>query len=100
VHEANLVLALPSRARPSRRTYLRGIRNWQSWAERRLAGIGSGQAGLKECQKLGFGAFVVLGRTEYYRRFGIGCRCQCWILLVESGFPSSFFDCERVKKLV
>jgi len=40
--------------------------------ERQRKGIGSAlvRAGLDECNKLGFGAVVVLGHSEYYPRFG------------------------------
>lgn len=49
-------------------------------------GIGSAlvRAGLERCKALGFGAIVVLGRSEYYprfgfspsTRFGIGCEYE------------------------
>ena len=39
---------------------------------RQRQGVGSAlaRAGLEECQRLGFGAVVVLGHPEYYPRFG------------------------------
>lgn len=40
--------------------------------EHQRHGVGSGlvRAGLEKCKQLGFGAVVVLGHPEYYRRFG------------------------------
>ncbi len=53
-------------------------------ASRQRKGIGSDlvRAGLDQCRDLGFGAVVVLGHSEYYRRFGFlpagrfGLRCE------------------------